>query len=88
MSGMITHQVQPQYPADAKAARVQGQVVLKLVISQTGDVESADLVSGDPLLAGAAIDAVRQWKYRPYILNGTPVQVETISTILFTLAAK
>jgi protein TonB len=55
------------------------------MINQTGDVVSLDLVSGDPLLAPAAMDAVRQWKYRPYLLNGKAVAVETQITVNFTL---
>ncbi len=86
MAGMVISKVPPVYPADAKAARIQGQVVLKVVIGTAGDVQSVDVLSGDSLLAGAAIDAVKQWKYRPYILNGTPETVETTATIVFTLA--
>jgi protein TonB len=66
-------------------ARIQGRVVLKVVISKTGDVVSLALVSGDPLLAPAAIDAVKQWKYKPYLLNGNPVEVDTQVTVNFTL---
>jgi TonB family protein len=86
MTGLCVTKVQPLYPADAKAARVQGSVVLSVLINKTGDVESVKLINGDPLLAPAAIDAVKRWKYRPYILNGTPVAVETTATIVFTLA--
>ena len=86
LSGMIVRRVQPQYPADAKAARIQGSVVLGVVINKTGDVESVKLINGDPLLAPAAIDAVKQWKYRPYLLNGEPMVVETTATVQFTLS--
>jgi TonB family protein len=88
MGGLLVKNVQPQYPTDAKAARVQGAVVLSVAINKTGDVESVKLIKGDPLLAPAAIEAVKQWKYRPYILNGEPVNVETTATIQFTLAER
>ena len=80
--------VQAQYPADARAARVEGPVVLGVVINETGDVESVKLINGDPLLAPAAIDAVKQWKYRPYILNGEPTVVETTVTVQFALVER
>ncbi len=60
--------------------------MLKALINQTGDVESLELVSGDPMLAPAALDAVRQWKYRPYLLNGNAVYVETQVTVNFALS--
>lgn len=85
---LIVSKIQPQYPADAKAAMIQGQVAMRVHISKTGDVESVDLVSGDPSLAAAAMDAVKQWKYRPYILNGAPVEVETRVTVVFSLAGQ
>jgi protein TonB len=56
------------------------------MIGTAGDVQSVDVLSGDSLLSGAAIDAVKQWKYRPYLLNGTPETVETTATVVFTLA--
>jgi TonB family protein len=83
--GLITSKVQPIYPPEARTARIQGTVVLKAVISQTGDVVSVSLVSGRPMLAPAALDAVKQWKYRPYLLNGKAVEVETQVTVNFTL---
>lgn len=83
--GLITSKVQPSYPEEARTARIQGSVVLNAVINQTGDVVSVTLVSGHPLLAPAALEAVKQWKYRPYLLNGKPVAVETQVTVNFTL---
>jgi len=88
MAGLIVRHVQPQYPADAKVARVQGVVTLSVVINKTGNVESVRLINGDPLLASAAIDAVKQWKYRPYILNGEPGVVETTAQVQFTLSER
>jgi len=78
--------VQPNYPALARSARVQGSVVLRAVISRAGTIENLQVLSGHPLLTSAAIDAVRQWRYRPYILNGEPVEVETQVTVNFLLA--
>jgi TonB family protein len=85
-TGLLINKVAPIYPEDARTARIQGSVVLKAVINQTGDVVSLDLVSGHPLLVSAAVDAARQWKYRPYLLNGKAVAVETQITVNFTLA--
>jgi len=84
-TGLIISKVAPIYPEEARTAKIQGSVVLKAMINQTGDVVSLDLVSGHPLLAPAAMDAVRQWKYRPYLLNGKAVAVETQITVNFTL---
>jgi protein TonB len=84
--GLLVHQVKPVYPALARQARIQGTVVLQAVISKTGDIEGLHLVSGHPMLAPAAIDAVKQWKYKPYFLNGEPVEVETTINVNFTLA--
>lgn len=86
MEGSLIYKVQPSYPALAKATRVQGQVVLRAVISRTGTIESLQVVSGHPLLVRAAIDAVRQWRYRPYVLNGDPLEVETEVTVNFVLS--
>jgi TonB family protein len=85
---MIVSKVAPTYPPDARAARIQGSVVMAVVIGKDGNVQEVSLVSGDPMLAPAAIDAVKQWKYRPYLLNGTPVEVDTQITVNFTLSPK
>jgi len=84
--GLVIRKVQPTYPAIAKTARVQGQVVLQAAISKDGNIENLHVISGPPLLVQAAIDAVKQWKYRPYILNGEPVEVDTTVTVIFSLA--
>jgi periplasmic protein TonB len=84
--GLLIHKVQPSYPPLARQARIQGSVVLQAVISKDGAIENLRLVSGHPMLAPAAIDAVKQWRYKPYILNGEPVEVETQITVNFTLA--
>ncbi len=83
--GMLVHQVQPAYPLLAKTARIQGDVVLKAIISRDGQIQDLQLVSGHPMLVPAAIEAVRQWRYRPYLLNGQPVEVETTITVIFSL---
>ena len=82
---MIISKVQPTYPPDARAARIQGSVVMAVVIGKDGNVQEVSLVSGHPMLAPAAIDAVKQWKYRPYLLNGQAVEVDTQITVNFTL---
>lgn len=83
--GMLVHQVQPPYPTLAKAARIQGNVVLQAIISKDGSIQDLQLVSGHPMLVQAAIGAVRQWRYRPYLLNEQPVEVETTITVIFQL---
>jgi TonB family protein len=84
--GLLVTKVPPQYPPDARDQRIQGLVVMKVSIDKEGNVTNIQLISGHPLLAPAAIEAVKQWKYRPYQLNGTPVEVETQVTVNFTLA--
>ena len=84
--GLLIRQVKPVYPPLAREARIQGTVVLQAVISKDGTIENLHLVSGHPMLAPAAIEAVKQWKYKPYFLNGEPVEVETTINVNFTLA--
>ncbi len=84
--GDLVRKVLPTYPPLARSARVQGPVVLQAMISKLGTIENLQVLSGHPLLAPAAIDAVRQWRYRPYILNNEPVEVETQITVNFSLA--
>lgn len=88
VQGLIIKKVAPVYPPLARQARIQGLVFLKVQISKTGDVENIHLVSGHPILAPSAIEAVKQWKYKPYLLNGEPVDVETNATVNFTLPDK
>lgn len=83
--GLLIHRVEPAYPPLAKAARVQGDVVLTAIIDANGQITNLQLVSGHPMLVPAAITAVRQWRYKPYLLNGQPVEVETTITVIFTL---
>jgi len=86
MEGNLIYRVQPQYPQLARQARVQGVVVLRAVISREGKIENLQLVTGHPLLVQSAMEAVRQWRYRPYFLNNEPVEVETQVTVNFTLS--
>jgi len=85
-SGLLIRKVNPIYPPLARQARISGTVVLRAVISKDGSIENLTLVSGHPMLAPAAIDAVKQWKYKPYLLNGEPVEVDTEVQVNFTLA--
>ncbi len=85
-AGLLIRKVQPAYPPLARQARIQGTVLLQAEISKDGTIENLRLISGHPMLAPSAIEAVKQWKYRPYILNGEPVEVETQITVNFTLS--
>src|ERR1700751_1652417 len=80
-------QIQPVYPILAREARIQGAVVIDSVINEHGEVTQMKLVSGSPLLARAAFDAVGQWRYEPTLLNGTPVAVEMEVTVHFNLGS-
>jgi protein TonB len=85
--GLLIHRVEPTYPTLARSARVQGDVVLSAVIDTNGQITNLQLVSGHPMLVPAAITAVKQWRYKPYLLNGQPVEVETTITVIFTLSS-
>lgn len=80
---LLVKKVVPQYPAIAIRAGVHGDVRLHAIIATDGSVQSLSLIDGPPLLAGAAIDAVRQWRYQPYVLNGQKIEVETFITVTF-----
>jgi protein TonB len=82
---MLLQKTPPLYPPIAKAARVSGTVVLQAKISKTGAIEDLHVVSGPAMLQQAALDAVRTWRYRPYLLNNDPVEVETTVNVIFTL---
>jgi protein TonB len=81
---LISH-IDPRYPGFARLIKIDGTVRLHAMISREGRIESLEVVSGHPLLVKAALDAVRQWRYRPTILNGEPVEVETSITVVFQL---
>lgn len=83
--GMLIRKVQPIYPRPAVAARIEGTVILTALIDKEGRITHLQAVSGHPFLIAAAIDAVKQWRYKPYILNGSPTEVETQVSVVFTL---
>jgi len=81
--GMLTHRVEPAYPTIALRAHIQGSVTLSAIISKDGVIENLRLINGHPLLVPAALDAVKQWRYRPYVLNGEGLEVETTVIVNF-----
>jgi protein TonB len=87
MSGNRIGGENPQYPAIAKAARIQGVVVLQATISKNGTIENLRVLSGPPMLQAAATAAVQGWRYKPYLLNGEPVEVETQVNVVFSLGS-
>jgi protein TonB len=85
MSGNLIRRVEPRYPVMARQLGIEGTVVIKALISRGGNIEQAEVVSGQPFLVADALAAVRQWKYKPYYLNGQPVEVQTEITVKFFL---
>jgi len=83
LDGNKIQDVQPIYPQEAIAARIQGDVVLRATLGTNGEVTNLTVVSGHPLLVQAAMDAVHLWKYKPYLLNGNPAEVDTVITVKF-----
>jgi len=81
--GQLVNKVEPVYPHIAAISGIQGQVKLHAIIARDGRIQSLNVISGHPLLAHAALDAVEKWRYRPYVLNGERVEVETFITINF-----
>ncbi len=86
LQGSLIRRVEPAYPQLARSARIQGPVILAAIISKAGAIENLRLISGHPMLVPAAIQAVRQWRYKPYILNDEAIEVETQITVNFVLA--
>jgi len=82
----MVRQIQPLYPQIAKTAHVQGTVILHAIIAKDGTVQELQYISGPALLMRSAMDAVRQWKYQPTLLNGEPVEVDTTISVVFTLS--
>ncbi len=76
----------PVYPPAARAARIQGHVIMKAVITKKGDVDQLELVSGHPMLVDAAMEAVKKWKYKPYLVKGKPVRIKTTIDVNFSLS--
>jgi periplasmic protein TonB len=86
MEGLLIHRVQPRYPPLALTARIQGSVIVSAVIGCDGRIEQAQVIRGQALLNNAALEAVKQWQYRPYYLNGEAIEVETQITVNFVIA--
>jgi bla regulator protein blaR1 len=86
MNGLVREKVAPQYPDAARKARIQGTVILDATIGKSGDVENLQIISGHPQLVPAAIEAVKDWKYNPYVINGEPTDVQTQVQVNFTLS--
>ena len=88
IKGLLSYRVEPTYPPLAQQARIQGVVVLTALIDKGGNIQHLQIVSGHPLLAPAAIEAVKQWRYKPFLLNGQAVEVETTVTVNFHLRSQ
>jgi TonB family protein len=85
MQANLISKPDPIYPEIAKAAHVQGAVLLHAIVSKTGAVEALNVISGAAMLQQSSMEAVRQWKYKPYLLNGEPVEVDTTVTVTYTI---
>ena len=85
MQALLIKKVEPKYPEEARKKHLEGTVVLKAIISPEGDVQDLTVVSGDPLLVPAALEAAKQGKYKPFLLNGQPIEVETKIMTVFQL---
>jgi protein TonB len=83
--GLRVFSPEPNYPKIAQSARIQGEVVLAAIISKSGDIQNLTVISGHPLLVPAALEAVRQWRFRPFLLNGEAIEVETTIDVTFKL---
>ncbi|HET9283141.1 MAG TPA: energy transducer TonB [Candidatus Angelobacter sp.] len=81
--GLVLYSVIPQYPKKAQKKHIQGDVVLQVSIDKSGNVTAVKTVQGEPILADAAVKAVKQWKYKPYLLNGEPAKLEKTVNIQF-----
>jgi TonB family protein len=84
-SALVVHKEAIQYPQSARQTEIQGTVVLSILVGEAGDVKEVTVASGDPALAEAARDSVKQWKYRPYLVDGVPVEIESEVRISFHL---
>lgn len=85
MAGLVDHKTLPQYPEEALTNGIQGDVVFKIVVDESGNILSSAAAAGDPLLVAASAVAVRDYRFRPYLLNGTAVRVESQLGFNFTL---
>ena len=82
---MLIHRVEPMYPTLARQIGRAGRVELRAAIATDGTIQSLQVVSGDPLFYQSALDAVRQWRYRPTVLNGQPVEIDTFITVIYNI---
>ena len=85
VQGFLLKKVEPKYPKEARNARIQGTVVLHAIIDKSGRIQQLSLVSGHPMLAPAAIKAVKQWKYKPYLVDGKRIELDTTIEVNFVL---
>jgi periplasmic protein TonB len=83
MMGKLIHQVSPTFPREARENHIKGTVLLHVIIDQKGNVKELSVQEGEPLLRAAAMEAVRQWRFQPTLLDGDPVEVETVIGIQF-----
>jgi outer membrane biosynthesis protein TonB len=86
MAGLVEHKVLPQYPREALTKGIQGNVVFKIVVDETGKIVASEPLQGDPLLVGAGADALQDYRFRPYLINGSPVKVASELGFHFTLS--
>lgn len=84
-SALLTKKVAPNYPREAREKRIEGTVRLHVIISREGKIQQCEVVSGDEILAKSAVEAVRKWEYKPTLLNGEPVEVDTTVDVIFSL---
>jgi protein TonB len=82
---MLIHRVEPVYPPLARQIHTEGRVELRAIIGTDGTIQSLQIVTGDPLFQLSAREAVQQWRYRPTILNGQPVEIDTYITVIYTM---
>lgn len=88
LEGLLYFKTTPAYPTIAKTARISGTVILAATISKEGTIVNLHVLSGHPMLTDAAMQAVKTWRYRPYLLNGQPVEVETTINVVFSMAGR
>ena len=82
---LLIHRVEPVYPPLAKQTHREGRVELRAIIGTDGRIRSLQIVAGDPLFEQSAVEAVRQWRYKPTILNGQPVEIDTSIMVIYSM---
>jgi len=82
---MLIHRVEPVYPPLPRQIHKEGRVEMRAIVATDGTIQSLEIVSGDPMFYQSAIEAVRQWRYKPTILNGQPLEIDTFITVIYTL---